>query len=254
MSPHLARICRYPVKGLSVEELDEVILSPGESLPGDRRFAIARGSAGVDTVEPDWASKQNFVTLLRTERLAQLTTRFDAESGELSILRGGRPVAKGRITDPTGRTVIDQFLAAFLKDDVNRTPRLVDAGEAGHLLDRPQAEVSIINLASVRDVERVAKQAIDPVRFRGNLLIDGLAPWVEFEWADREIAIGNLRLRVTEPIVRCAATDVNPETAKRDTNLPKLLKRGFGHVNMGMLAEVTAGGTLQTGDSLTPPD
>jgi len=37
-------IYRYPVKGLSAEKMDRVVLTPGECLPHDRRFAIALGS------------------------------------------------------------------------------------------------------------------------------------------------------------------------------------------------------------------
>jgi uncharacterized protein len=36
-------IYRYPVKGLSAEEMNRVALIPGECLPHDRRFAIALG-------------------------------------------------------------------------------------------------------------------------------------------------------------------------------------------------------------------
>jgi MOSC domain-containing protein YiiM len=43
---------------------------------------------------------------------------------------------------------------------------------------------------------------------------------------------------------------VNPTTAERDLNVPRALKRGFGHVNMGIYAEVTAGGEVAAGDSV----
>ena len=39
----LRQIVRYPVKGLPAITLDEVALTAGEQLPGDRRFAFWRG-------------------------------------------------------------------------------------------------------------------------------------------------------------------------------------------------------------------
>ena len=47
MATTVTAICRYPVKGLSAEKMDRVVLMPGECLPHDRRFAIALGSTGV---------------------------------------------------------------------------------------------------------------------------------------------------------------------------------------------------------------
>ena len=252
MTAHLARICRFPVKGMSAEDLDRVRLTVGQTLPGDRRFAIARGSAGIDPTEPVWLPKSNFVTLVRTARLARLTTRYDADTGEMAIYRGGRRVAHADITDPTGRAVIDQFLAAFLEGDVTRMPRLIDAGGTA-LTDAADPVVSVINLASVRDLARVTGMPVDPIRFRGNLLLDGLPPWAEWTWLGQSIEIGAARLQAVEAIERCAAVDVNPETGVRDTNLPKLLQRGYGHVCLGVYATVTAGGTVATGDPVTAP-
>lgn len=252
MAAHLARICRFPVKGMSAEDLDAIHLTAGETLPGDRRFAIARGSAGIDPAEPGWSPKTNFVTLVRTARLARLTTRYDGDTGELAIYRSGRRVARADITDPTGRAVIDQFLAAFLEGEVTRMPRLIDAG-ATALTDTAEPVISVINLASVRDLARVTGMTVDPLRFRGNLLVDGLPAWAEWGWQDRAVEIGAARVHVLEPIERCSAVDVNPATGERDTNLPKLLQRGYGHVCLGVYASVARGGTVSTGDPVTLP-
>ena len=43
MAATIARISRYPVKGLSAQDLDETTLSPGEPVPHDRRFAVLHG-------------------------------------------------------------------------------------------------------------------------------------------------------------------------------------------------------------------
>src|SRR5215472_10036338 len=95
----IAEICRYPVKGLSAEELDRVVLTPGECLPHDRRFAIALGSTPFDPEHPEWLPKTHFIMLMRDEKLARLQTRFDVESGVLSIAEGERVLLRAPITD-----------------------------------------------------------------------------------------------------------------------------------------------------------
>ncbi len=58
---------------------------------------------------------------------------------------------------------------------------------------------------------------------------------------------------VVSPIDRCTATTVNPETAERDIDVPGDLRRSFGHVNMGIYAEVVEGGTVAVGDQVIVP-
>src|SRR5881398_2666370 len=81
----IASIYRYPVKGLSAERLERVRLTPDQCLPQDRRFAIALGSTEFDPERPEWLAKTHFVMLMRDEKLARLTTRFDPAGDELTI-------------------------------------------------------------------------------------------------------------------------------------------------------------------------
>lgn len=252
MTPQIADIYRYPVKGLSAEPLERVRLSPGQGLPHDRRFAIAHGATSFDPKAPQWLPKSNFLMLMRDEKLAQLAVAFAPETGLLTISRGGKPVVQGKATEPMGRTLIGQFFAAFMAEAARGTPRLLEA--AGHMFsDVREKYVSLINLASVRDLERVVRQPVHPLRFRGNLYLSDMPAWNEFSWVGCEIAIGETRLRVTERIGRCGATNVDPETAARDMNIPRALQHGFGHTDMGIYAEVLHGGDIDTGDPVVIP-
>ncbi len=253
MTARLAAIHRYPLKGLTVEVLDEASLAPGRGLPGDRRFALAHGgAAGAGAgAKADWQPKTRFVTLVDCPRLAGLRTRFDAEAGELTIYRDGRRVARGRVGDPVGRAMIEEFFKAYLGDAVRGTPRLVEARRAP-FTDVRGGYLSLINLASVADLERVVGKPVNPLRFRANLLIEGLPPWREFAWTGRRIAVGGAVLRVIEPIERCEATNVDPGSAARDMNIPRALAKGFDHVDFGVLAEVVAEATIRPGDPVGP--
>lgn len=253
MTVTIHEIYRYPVKGLSGERLDHVTLSPGDAIPHDRRFALAHGSVQFDRKNPTWMAKTNFLMLMKNEKLAQLRVRFEPETGFLTIERDGKQVIKANATEPLGRTLIGQFFASFMAAETRGTPKLVDA--PGHMFsDVPEKVLSIISLASIRDLERVVRQPVHPLRFRANVYLDGARAWQEFDWSDKEISLGDVRLKVIGPIDRCAATNVDPETAQRDLNIPLDLKRGFGHVNMGVYAEVLDAGTVSQGDSVTYPD
>jgi uncharacterized protein YcbX len=252
MSATVTAIHRYPVKGLSCQPLESVQLKAGEMLPHDRAYALALGSTAFNPAAPEWMAKTNFLMLQRDEKLAALATDFDPATRTLTVSRGGRSVARGKLDDAMGRAVIEQFFAAYMGEAARGQPKLVAA--PGHnFSDYRQKVVSIINLASVKDLERVTGSAVDPRRFRGNLLVEGLPAWAEFQWIGKEFRIGDVPVRTVKRIQRCAATSVNPDTAKRDINVVQSLVRGYGHPDMGIYVEVLADGALALGAELVPP-
>lgn len=252
MPTTVTAIRRYPVKGLSADPLDAVALEPGKGMPHDRRFALALASTFFDPRAPQWLSKTSYLMLMRNERLAQLRTRFDADTGFLTITREGASVAHARITEAAGRAVIEDFFLNFMGDEIRGRPHLVEAPAGFMFSDTANCVVSLNSLASLRALEEAEGRPVDPVRFRGNICFDGAPAWAEFDWVDREIEIGTVRLRVTKRIDRCAATNVDPQTARRDMNLPQTLRRSFGHVDFGVYAKVLTPGTIRTGDALSP--
>ncbi len=53
--------------------------------------------------------------------------------------------------------------------------------------------------------------------------------------------------------MRCAATNVNPETALRDMTVTRTLEQAFGVNQFGIYAEVLTPGTLTGGDAVEGP-
>ena len=251
MAAKILKICRYPVKGLSPEHLSETTLESGGALINDRRFALALGSTQFDAKTPHWLPKTSFLALVRNEKLATLETVFDDETDTLQVLRGGKQVARGKLTGTVGRAILEDFFSAYMKDEAGGKTRLVEAKGDTIFTDQKRKLVSIINLASVRDFERVVGKVVDPIRFRANVYIDGIDPWSEFDSVGKEILCGGATIEVMEPIDRCAAINVNPQTGDRDINLVNFLKKGFGHINMGVLAKVTKTGHFAIGDVLS---
>lgn len=250
MTITLNEIHRYPVKGLSPERMETVLLSEGDALPFDRRFALALGSTPVSGAIAEWMPKSSFLCLMRNEKLAQLETVFDDETQTLTVRRAGNQVARGQLTQKIGRTMIEDFFAAFMKDEARGRPKLVEAADGHALSDHDSPVISIINLNSVKDLARVVGREIDPRRFRGNFMIDGLDAWAEFDLCGKQVTVGDALLDIVMPIDRCAATNVNPSTAERDLNIPKDMMRGYGHIDCGVFARVANGGQVKAGDEL----
>ena len=249
---YINALYRYPVKGLSGESLPRATLQTGAYFPGDRLFAIENGPSGFDEAAPEHQPKIKFLMLMRNARLAKLETRFDDATQNLTIWRDGKPVTRGDLSTPLGRSIIEQFFAAFMQDELRGAPKLLTAPEKFRFTDSKSGFVSLINLASVRDLGRVLGTDIDPLRFRGNILIDGLEPWQEFDFIGKILKIGEAELEVTKRIDRCAATNVNPVDATRDLNIPNTLMRAFGHVDCGIYARVTKTGDIQPQDKIEP--
>lgn len=256
MAMTIAALYRYPVKGLSAEPLARIPLTRFECLPQDRRFALALAATRFDPRRPQWLAKIHFAMLMRDAKLARLRTRFAAASGLFTVEENGREVLREAITKPEGRRRIGAFFTDFLGDAVAGPLRVVEA--PGHAFadarPKPNARtgqyVSLINLASIRTLEQVLAASVAPLRFRANLYFDGAPEWTELEWLEREIAVGAARLRGIAAITRCAATEVNPETAERDLAIPETLQRRFGHNLMGIYAEVVSGGEIAVGDAI----
>lgn len=248
----LTAIYRYPVKGLTPEPLEGVTLAPGETVPFDRAYAIENGPGRFDADAPRHLPKINFLMLMRDERLATLRSAFDERTHVLTISRDGRPVVRGQLDTPLGRQLIEQFIAAYMKAELRGPPKIVHA--RGHSFsDVADKCVHIVNMASVRELERVAGRAIDPLRFRANLYLDGLAPWAELAWIDSEIGIGAARLQAFARTQRCDATNVDPGTGARDMAIPAALLRTWGHQDFGIYARVVGGDVVEAGAPVSIP-
>jgi uncharacterized protein YcbX len=246
----IASIYRYPVKGLTPEPLSQVALSVGQPLPADRRYAIENGPSGFDPAAPQYFPKTMFLMLMRNERLAALRTHYDDASHTLTIRENGAETARGDLDSAEGRAAIEQYFVANFAEELRGPPKVLFA-EGHSFSDVAKKVVSIINLASVAALEQVIGQAVHPLRFRGNVYVAGWPAWREFGLMDRVISIGDVRLKVVKRIVRCAATNVDPDTAARDLTIPHTLMRTYGHADLGVYAEVISGGTIAGGDAIT---
>ena len=250
----ISSLYRYPVKGLTPEKLDATTLTPGACLPWDRAFALAQGDAAFNPHAPSWLPKTNFMCLLRNAGIAAIRARFDDEAELLSLTAPDGATLIASPLTPEGQVSISDFLIATLGDETRlgangKRPHFTHA--AGHsFCDHRTQVISLIGLGSLHALEQAVAAPRDERRFRANIYIGDIEPWTEFNWIGRTIAIGETRLIVQERIDRCGATTVNPDTALRDANPIKELMQNFGHVDLGIFAEVTHGGEIHNGEEI----
>lgn len=223
-------------------------------MPLDRQFAIARRPDVFDPEHPVAKPKGQFLMLMRDERLALLNSRFDDTSSRLSIQQDGVEKLNVSLDDVNDRNRLAQFLKTHLNAD-KLEPVVVSATnhkftDISVVSSQKMHAVSLINLSSVRDLGEAICQDIDHRRFRANFYFDGVEPWSEFDWMGKDIILGGTRLRISMRTKRCPATQVNPETAQRDIDIPRELRHHFGHSDMGVYAEVIEGGEISVGTPL----
>jgi uncharacterized protein YcbX len=101
----------------------------------------------------------------------------------------------------------------------------------------------------LHELERAAGMPLNPLRFRPNIVIEGSSAWEEFGWIGKTVSVGDAELQVLARTQRCAATDVDPDTGKRETALPAVLQRTWGHADFGVYARIARGGTIAVGDA-----
>ncbi|OHB39089.1 MAG: molybdenum cofactor sulfurase [Phenylobacterium sp. RIFCSPHIGHO2_01_FULL_70_10] len=252
MSGQIAALYRHPVKGFTPERLSRAELSAGAPFPGDRLYAVENGPSGFDPTAPAFTPKQKFTVLAAIPAVAKARTRLDEASGLFHAEAAGVGAVSADLTDEDGRAALAEWLTRLLGEAAAGPLKVVHA-EGHRFMDHPRGDVSIVNLASVRDLEQKIGRPIDPLRFRANIYVDGWAPWAENQWTGRELMVGWARARVFKPIVRCAATHVDPQTAERDLDVVKALYDNYGHKFCGIYVHVVAGGSVSPGDACTAP-
>ena len=253
--PKLARLMRYPVKGLPGEDLHETPLAAGEGIANDRRFALTRTVAS--TMDGAWMACHSFFINARQDGLLRFRQKLDDKANMLHLTSPEGSVLSIDLTDPDAIAQANRQLPMFLwsleTGDANPFPPMLaerrrEAGSLSGYWDFTDSAISLINLASVREIEKAAGVGVDPVRFRGNLLVDGLEPWEEFSFPGRRLQIGGAELEGIRPAARCPATSVNPATASRDLDVPAIMTKAFGHNYCGIYLRVVKPGTMKPGD------
>jgi uncharacterized protein YcbX len=246
--PEIASLYRYPVKGFSPEALEAIELRRRLRFAGDRIYAVENGPSGFDPDAPAYLPKARFLCLMKNAEIAALATHYDHATHVWTIDGHGERFSAD-LSDPAGRAAAAAFLTDFM-GEARRGPLQVLSAPGHAFTDVGKPYISFINLASVEAIGALVGKVMDPLRFRGNIQLGGLAAWQELDWVGREGRIGTARLRFTKRTQRCAATNVDLVTASRDLDIPGTLLRNLDHMDCGIYAEVIENGRIAVGDAL----
>lgn len=240
----VSSLWRYPVKAIGRECVSHVDLIAGHTMPGDRVWAIAHQNSKA--TDDAWSRCGNFLRACNVPALHAISA---ARSPDGTLQLEHPALADLSIDPDTDPDALLKWLAPLLDGTPYEAHRVIRVPDRG-MTDAGFPSVTLCNLSSHKAVEQRAGLDLSIHRWRGNIWIEGLAPWEEFNWEGRDIAIGGARLRVIERTGRCKAIHSNPDTGIRDLNLLSVLE-DYGHTDFSMQAEVIQSGPIQTGDTVS---
>jgi uncharacterized protein YcbX len=240
-----------PVKGLRLLRMNQLDIQPTGPV-GDRAFVV---------VDEQHALMQT----TRTPALLQVAQRWNQASGELALRfpdgsevaavpRPDQPISTGLYD---GRRVSGRLVPGphsdALSDHLNRRVWLValDRSEVG----ADEFPVSLMSTASLAALSHALDGTTpDPRRFRMSITVDGAGAWEEHGWAGSEVDVGEVRVRIVEPVPRCVVTTRDPEEGRGDVPVLQALAalRGKKDVTFGVWCEVARPGHVRRGDPVVP--
>lgn len=241
----VSALYRHPLKSHGREALDAVTLSAGQSMPFDRTWAVAHDASKADGTE--WAPCANFSRGSKAPKLMAINAVLNESTGQLTLTHPERPDLTFA-PDSEGDRFMD-WVAPLVPQNRALPDRILRLDKRG-FTDTDFASISLCNTASHAAVSEKAGQDLSPLRWRGNIWFNGVEAWEELDWIGKELALGEARLTVREPILRCLATTANPETGVRDVDTLALLNSNWDHQDFGIYAEVTQAGRVALGDTL----
>jgi len=246
MTSRLAHICRHPVKSVGYEELPAVALTAGACLPLDREWAVVHEAAKFDDLA-EWQPKMNFLRGVAGHQLMAIRAEVDEPARRVRLIH---PTA-GEITvapDTEGAALVEWLRPLWPEN--RPAPSYIGhvAGQA--MTDVPTPYVAILNHASNRALGQAFGRDLSIHRWRGNLWVDGWAPWEEFDLIGRRLRVGGAEIEIRERITRCEATTVNPATGKADSDTLGMLNGRYGHQDFGVYGLVVAPGHVSVGDAV----
>ena len=77
-----------------------------------------------------------------------------------------------------------------------------------------------------------------------------LEAFEERKWINKVIKINDTEFKVLKYIPRCSATNLKINSEKADINLPNMLKKTYGHIDMGIYLFPLKNGQVKIGDSI----
>lgn len=220
---------RYPVKSMAAESLTSVNVS-WHGLEGDRRWAFIRPA--TERSGFPWLTIRERPDLWRHE--AFFAHPADVETSKTIV----------RTPDGAELDVVDPELARRLGEGI----RVIKV-YSGVFDTFP---LSLLTTQSVQGLSQLVGEALSPLRFRPNLVINATStdPFPEEQWAGAVLRIGALRCRLDKRDQRCVMVNVDPENtaSSNPAVLKAIAKERDAH--FGMYGTTVEPGQVSVGDEV----
>jgi uncharacterized protein YcbX len=254
----VAELWRYPVKSMLGERIEAAEVT-ARGLAGDRAYAlldVASGRVVSAKIPRHW------------RRMFELRASYEGEPSPEGL-------SPALVTFPDGSSMEtgQEELAGRLSSELGRAVEAIsEAPEGARYRSLPltqtegdETEFPLINgffdtmplhLLATGTLQHLGslypEGRFEVERFRPNVLIEtppGVSGFVDNGWIGKTVAIGDARLRVMAPMIRCVMTTLPQGGLPGD---PGILKTAGQHnnANVGVCVMVVEGGVVRVGDSV----
>jgi len=250
-NPILKKLYFSPVKSLSFSSKENLKIKKNVGIQNDRIFAFTRiineTEANIYEKNPKKRNLNFFLTLKNSPFLNKYN--FEYKENELTLLLERNIIKKISLNNNNNLKLISDELKK-VETSINYVPYLIKNIDFPFFDTMPKNSISLINMNSIKDFENKIDYKINHERFRGNIYINDIDPWLEFSWINKKILINGCSFLVLKKIQRCSATNLKLNSDKFDINLPQRLREVYGHIDMGIYLKPLNDGTININDKI----
>ena len=250
-TPIIEKLYFSPVKSLSFSNSKSLAIKKNVGIKNDRIFAFTRIINQIEANNFEKNPKKRNLNFFLTLRNSPFLNKYNFEFNEkeLSLLLDNKLIKKIQTNNKKNFKIFSEEL--MRREKLTKyTPYLIQNIDSPFFDTMPQNSISLINISSIEDFEKNVDHKISHEKFRGNIYIKNINPWVEFNWINKKILINDCLFNVSNKIPRCSATNLVPNSDQVDINLPKKLKEIYGHINMGVYLKPLTDGQINVSDKI----
>ncbi|MEA2837192.1 MAG: uncharacterized protein QOD89_1742 [Bradyrhizobium sp.] len=239
----------YPVKSLRGVAVSEIEVGP-YGFKWDREWAV---------IGPDGrrlsARKYPRLATIGVGIAKDALVLSHAEQRDITVEHRGSEKRPVKLT----ATLVDQFaqsasseVDAWMSEIMGFDCQLVRMSQQGSQ-ELALFPVHLVSLQSLAEVNRRLSKPISELRFRPNIVVQGVVPFEEDRWAN--LSIERVHMRVVDLTDRCSVPNIDPESGETSIEPLKTLagfRRNGTGVTFGLYARPTAAGFLQVGMEVVP--
>ncbi len=237
-----------PVKSLSFNNVNTLEIIKNIGIKNDRIFAFTNNLnfEDIELIKNDPLKREiyKFLSLKKYPELNEYN--FLLENNFLILEFENNIILKTNIDNQHEIKILCSKLEDILPN-INNINLLKD--NMNPFFDTmPNKSISLINLNSIKDFEKLSNHQIEHERFRGNIYVEDLDKWDERKLVGKVLSINNLKFKVIKEIPRCSATNIKPKTSDINLNIPLSLKKIYNHINLGIYLDPLNDGKINKGD------